>query len=480
MLTKNTDLIIVPADPFKNDCLERKPTIVDLTNLVQSTNQPFVFSVEAPWGWGKTTFIRLWKAYLEQNKHPCLYFNAWSNDFAEDPMIAFLSEMSTLLEREQDEGKNQALISALRRAQKIGVGILRRGLPVALRVATQGIIDEQTLAALKGSEDELSSLLERVAEERIQAYEQGKRGMKAFRDSLAEFARLSVKDETRRGPVIFFVDELDRCRPDYAVALLERIKHLFNVEGVVFVLSIDRKQLVNSVKAIYGNAMDADGYLRRFIDLSYRLSAPPTDRFINMLFDRFYIHEFFTERHKDKRFPHDQFEENELRTSFTDLATIFQFSLRVQEQCLTEINIVLRTTGTRYKLNSLLLSFVVAVKNYRSDVYQLLHQEKVDIEKLLRMVKELLVGTEYIERLYEPAITAYIIRNFCTEQNPCKTLLDLRALAENARDAQEQNRDQKRAQRILANLERLNGFDDSSKALSYAISRLDHIGNFVS
>src|SRR5690242_5599096 len=101
----------------------------------------------------------------------------------------------------------------------------------------------------------ISKLLEEVAEERIQAYEQEKRGTKAFRDSLTEFAVLAANADDRRGPVVFFVDELDRCRPDYAVALLERIKHLFNVEGVVFVLSIDRQQLVNSVKAIYGEAM---------------------------------------------------------------------------------------------------------------------------------------------------------------------------------------------------------------------------------
>ena len=74
MLTKNTDLIIDPEDIYKNDCLDRKQNIIDLTNLVESTTQPFVLSVEAPWGWGKTTFVRLWKAYLREGKTPLSLF----------------------------------------------------------------------------------------------------------------------------------------------------------------------------------------------------------------------------------------------------------------------------------------------------------------------------------------------------------------------------------------------------------------------
>lgn len=66
---------------------------------------------------------------------------------------------------------------------------------------------------------------------------------------------------------MFFIDELDRCRPTFAIELLERIKHLFDIQNIVFVLSIDKEQLEASTAAAYGSAINAPEYLRRFIDL---------------------------------------------------------------------------------------------------------------------------------------------------------------------------------------------------------------------
>jgi predicted KAP-like P-loop ATPase len=87
MLKKLTEIEVRAESPFANDALERKQSIERLTSLVESTEQPFVLSVEAPWGWGKTTFIRMWKTHLESNGHICLHFNAWENDFVDDPLV---------------------------------------------------------------------------------------------------------------------------------------------------------------------------------------------------------------------------------------------------------------------------------------------------------------------------------------------------------------------------------------------------------
>ena len=83
-----------------------------------------------------------------------------------------------------------------------------------------------------------------------------------------------INGSNREKTVIIFVDELDRCRPSYAIELLERIKHLFNIGGLVFVLALDREQLGHSIKAVYGNGIDSDGYLRRFVDFEYQLKNP--------------------------------------------------------------------------------------------------------------------------------------------------------------------------------------------------------------
>ena len=92
-------------------------------------------------------------------------------------------------------------------------------------------------------------------------------------------------DRESTGKVIILVDELDRCRPIYAIELLERVKHLFDTEGIVFVLGVDRKQLSHSVKALYGATFDAAGYLRRFIDIDYKLPLPQPGDFCSHLLD---------------------------------------------------------------------------------------------------------------------------------------------------------------------------------------------------
>ena len=93
MLTKNNAIEIPSDNPFANDKLERKNFAENLTQLISSTNQPFVISIEAPWGWGKTTFINMWKKQLDTLGYTCLYFNAWESDFVEDPLIAFVGEV---------------------------------------------------------------------------------------------------------------------------------------------------------------------------------------------------------------------------------------------------------------------------------------------------------------------------------------------------------------------------------------------------
>ncbi|WP_081764293.1 P-loop NTPase fold protein [Sphingobium sp. Ant17] len=70
--------------------------------------------------------------------------------------------------------------------------------------------------------------------------------------------------DPRQAPIFVVVDELDRCRPDYAIALLESIKHLFDVPGVVFVIALHGRQLTASIEAVYGAKFDATAYLRRF------------------------------------------------------------------------------------------------------------------------------------------------------------------------------------------------------------------------
>ena len=72
---------------------------------------------------------------------------------------------------------------------------------------------------------------------------------------------------------MFIIDELDRCRPTFAIELLERVKHIFDVPNIVFVFGINRAELVKSLESIYGE-IDAGTYLRRFFDMEFVLPEP--------------------------------------------------------------------------------------------------------------------------------------------------------------------------------------------------------------
>ena len=94
-----------------------------------------------------------------------------------------------------------------------------------------------------------------------------------IKDSIRAFIDTLIQEKGNR--LIIFIDELDRCKPDYAIRLLERIKHYFDDERITFVFSVNLTQLQWTVKSYYGNSFDATGYLEKFFDLLFTL--PPTD-----------------------------------------------------------------------------------------------------------------------------------------------------------------------------------------------------------
>ena len=52
--------------------------------------------------------------------------------------------------------------------------------------------------------------------------------------------------------LVFLIDELDRCRPTYAVETIEKIKHLFSVPGIIWVLVMNKEQIESSIQKVYG------------------------------------------------------------------------------------------------------------------------------------------------------------------------------------------------------------------------------------
>ena len=84
--------------PFDDDLLNLKPFAETISNIVVSTKDPFVFSINSPYGTGKTFFLRRLHCLLEQKGCICVSYNAWESDFYDNPLIALISELISQLE----------------------------------------------------------------------------------------------------------------------------------------------------------------------------------------------------------------------------------------------------------------------------------------------------------------------------------------------------------------------------------------------
>ena len=388
MLKKIQELEICPEQPFANDTLDRKGSIENLTSLIESTEQPFVMSIEAPWGWGKTTFIRMWREHLTSKGHVCLGFNAWENDFVDDPLVAFLGEMRRIVEQKNAIlGRSQPVKEHWEKVKHFGASVLRKALPITIQVATHGLLNQDAVKNIAGSfaetTGEVAEFASNLAEERLKDYDTEKEGMQTFRLNLEQFASEAATTEGHKPPLVFFIDELDRCRPDFAIRLLERVKHLFNVKRIVFILAIDRDQLNQSVRALYGVRMDSNGYLRKFIDLSYSLPAPSTEKFVGRLYEHFGLTECFQLPGMGETYG------IRLKEAFTIYTKAFGLSLRTQEQCFIELNIVLRVVAPPFREFPAVLVFLVTVRAFKPNLFKDLRERKVDIDSVLKWIEKI-------------------------------------------------------------------------------------------
>ena len=279
--------IEVPEDdPFKNDLLGRREPAEILTHIVGSIDGPCVLAIDAAWGTGKTTFLKIWSQYLRNLRNegfPVVEFNAWETDFAGDPFVALSTELTNAFQKYPENLPADKITAAKKAAKEV----LRRAVPGVIRLATAGILDVGQLA-----EKEIGQALASYAEYQLSRYQDERESVEKFRTVLQEMAATLSKSRDGR-PLVVVIDELDRCRPSYAIELLEVAKHLFTVDHIVFALAVNRAELAQSVRALYGTDFDAEGYLRRFFDVDFRLPEADRKAFIEATLNAIQIDDYF-------------------------------------------------------------------------------------------------------------------------------------------------------------------------------------------
>ncbi|AUQ65689.1 P-loop NTPase fold protein [Phaeobacter inhibens] len=252
-----------------HDHLAREDTGHKLSDLVEHIDDPLVIALDGAWGSGKSFFLKCWVGEHRKPEHghtaETVYFDAFKHDYLDEPLIALTKAITDRLP--QDSVGRKFLKSSKRIVSKLAMPTARIVGAVATGGATE-VTGALADAAIRSGWKEA----EKAAEEFWNKQTAKTAAMDQFRSALEQ---LTAPDElgTPQKKLVVVVDELDRCRPDYALSLLEIIKHFFNVDGVHFVLGVNLKELQNSVKARYGSGVDAAKYLQRFISIEMPLRS---------------------------------------------------------------------------------------------------------------------------------------------------------------------------------------------------------------
>lgn len=456
----------VPGKPFEGDQIGRAESGTVLMNFVSSLSRPSVICIDAPWGQGKTTFLLMWRQLLEDSDFPVLYFNAWENDFSRDALVALIGEIGSRIESLTLPGNQSAAAENLERAKKYGVALLKRGIPVAAKIATAGALDLDSV-----SEQALGGFAEAIVREEIEKYEVAKKSMSAFRESLEALAATFSEGDSPK-PLVFIIDELDRCRPSFAIEVLEKAKHLFNVPNIVFVLGLDKKQLGHSIRAVYGAGLDVPGYLRRFIDYDYLLPPPEKGKFAKALFERFGFNEYF----RTKAASETRYEEEQALYMFSELFEVYELSLREQVHCCSLLDVAIKTTSRGEMLHPIFLCFLIVLKTKEPEIYASFVQQQMAPDDLLARLKNASKIRDIMETRYGAVLEAHIVmsvsgRHF-DEDRLARPYIDL-LKAENLPEL-EQNR-----AKLIVDIIRQFGWG-SGGVLEYLVKKLEIASRFKS
>lgn len=262
----------VDISPFANDLFEREGYCRSLISILENSRDALVICIDAKWGEGKTVFAKMLKEQLRRDGKESVYYNSYRHDYNEDPYLSILSTINSLFK----EGK----LNTEGIKDKV-VKFASKAFPFVKRMGTlTANIAAEALVKSQGGDDNMAAIAKEATGEavnRLGGYVLGRlnqsaddyRSVEEFREELKELGAL-VR-EVQGLPLVIIIDELDRCRPDFAMKIIERIKHFFNVENVTFVLLANVDQLKNYVKAVYGEGVDAHTYLHKFFNLYTKL-----------------------------------------------------------------------------------------------------------------------------------------------------------------------------------------------------------------
>lgn len=262
---------------WKTDKLNRQldaEIIIDTARKIHDegdvTNKNgLVMAINAPWGGGKSYMLNGIAENLGRGGYKVLRFNAWENDYSKDALSSFLAEMGDQIESLFGTG-NEKVADFKKSAKRIAWDVSKVFFAAALKKLSGAAIDDLVEAANGKDGDIGEGASPDLTKDLFTQHKDLKEQVALLRKSLLD---LYQSQESPLKPIFILVDELDRCRPNFSIELLEAIKHIFQVNGICFLVAVNKEELINSIKVIYGESFDSRHYLQRFFDVDYKVKV---------------------------------------------------------------------------------------------------------------------------------------------------------------------------------------------------------------
>ena len=255
----------------KLDILNRYDFVCSLINLVENIsveNSSVTFALDGKWGSGKSFVLDMFEEELSRiqseetatNKYFIIRYNCWKNDYYQEPLIAIVSSIVSNIEEKTklfpDTEENREIIGMIKAAGlsllSLGNTIVKDKIGLDIQGAVKTVLDGKKSGAEEYEDDKS-----------YDTYFKLNKVIEKLSSSLQEIAKIHK--------IILVVDELDRCIPEYAINVLERLHHLTESNtNIITIISIDKEQLLSSVKQIFGFEKP-EKYLEKFINFEIKL-----------------------------------------------------------------------------------------------------------------------------------------------------------------------------------------------------------------
>lgn len=361
----------------EKDIFGRRQFGENLLNLIVASKSSLVVGLDAKWGEGKTTFVKMWRGYLSspENSVKSIYFDAFANDYQSDPFFLISSELYGLIDQE-DQGLRNEFKEKATSALKV---ISKIGLRVGIKAITAGVLDETIFE--ESTEDigqGIQDATSKFVSDRLEQTQSEKELVESFKEFLISLPEKLNSEK----PIIIIIDELDRCRPDFSLEILETVKHFFSLPGITFLIVMNREQVLESIRYKYGKNIKANEYLQKFINLWAMLPSHERRDIPN---GEKYLSYCLEEMGAEGDIP--------FKSCFVDLINHYSLTFREIEQAVTNYAVIYNATGGGFYFDTKVLSsYVAIIKVKYPDIYKLLVKNIISFQELKEKTELVTLG----------------------------------------------------------------------------------------